>query len=122
MKQISILALLMVFGIPFVMMTDLFPFHRYGMFARIPESKNEVFQYAIEVKENGKPWEKLKTGNEYIDKNYLPLLSFKSVSGNAQYADLGEKIWKSLGEKPDSIRIIKSVQHTEKQVFTIYPK
>jgi hypothetical protein len=104
-KNLLIGILVLFFGLPFLAITDLFPFHRFGMFARIPSNENSLIQYHVETHQPDSVWKILQTGNEYMDKSYIPLLARKAIHDPAEQRQLAEKLLKNLKEKPDSIRI-----------------
>jgi hypothetical protein len=62
----------LIFGIPFILMTDLFPLHRYGMFASLPGNPSIKKKYEIEIFLKG-TWQVLTSGNEYLDHGYFPV-------------------------------------------------
>jgi hypothetical protein len=113
--------LVFVFGLPFLVITDLFPFHRFGMFARIPSQPGEVVKYQFQQKTKGKNWEAVKVGNAYFDQNYLPMLAEKLVLFPEKAEVWGDKLYRSLSSKPDSIKIISS-SNSENQVILVYPR
>ena len=106
MKVWFILFLVAWFGIPFLVITDLFPLHRYGMFARValPASKPTLF--SIETKTNPSPWKKLTIGNPYFDNSYLPTWAARTYHDTANAPFLVSGLRKSLGQKLDSVRIV----------------
>ena len=115
-----ILLLCLVFGLPFLAITDLFPLHRFGMFVQIPDQHKYMDSLKIEVKVGDKNWERLKTGNSYMDESYLPLYAKKSLRNIEDRKSFGDKIHKSLKEKPDSIQVIYS-NIGRAQNLRIYP-
>jgi hypothetical protein len=119
-RNAALVVFLLVFGLPFLAITDLFPFHRFGMFARIPEKAQDVSQYVFEVKEPGKSWKKLEAGNPYFDYNYFPLLAEKGFQNPDLGQNLGSKLFSSLEEKPDSIRIFRTKEN-QGTFICIYP-
>lgn len=58
----------MAFGLPFLGIVDLFPLHRFGMFARIPESGSYA-DFRLVKFQNGQ-WQEIKFGNAYFDDSY----------------------------------------------------
>ena len=74
MQRSAILSLLipLIFGIPFLLLLDLSPFHRYGMFARIPASKPAP-QVRIMLASQDSLLE-LKTGSPCLDRGILAAL------------------------------------------------
>jgi hypothetical protein len=116
-----IITLWLVFGLPFLAITDLFPLHRFGMFAQAPTQIKNSDTFEIQLKLHGDNWEKLKTGNAYMDESYLPLLAKKCFQNLIDKKEFGEKIHCSLKEKPDSIRISELNINKTAQVLNIYP-
>jgi hypothetical protein len=116
-----ILILCLVFGLPFMAITDLFPLHRFGMFAQKSSLKLNSETFEIEIKLKDKNWEKLKTGNSYMDESYLPLLAKKCILNVINKSEFGKKIHISLKEKPDSIRISQMNENNSQQTLSIYP-
>lgn len=107
MKNFALILILLVFGLPFLVITDLFPLHRYGMFARIPENPAQVERYSFETKTLGSKWQKLQTGNPYFDDSYLPALAEKVYHLPADSEKWVMKLRSVPKEKPDSIRILR---------------
>lgn len=68
----AIFILLFVFGIPFLLISDWFPLHRFGMFARIPVSIEKQVQFRIVTLQSG-TWKSFETGNAYFDQSYTSL-------------------------------------------------
>lgn len=122
MKNLYPLVLVVTFGLPFLAITDLFPLHRFGMFARIPETKGSIEFFEFQTKTKNGTWQKLKTGNDYMDQSYLPLLAERCFGSNDKQMVMGNKLAASLKDKPDSIRIAKSGLEKLSQHFTIFPK
>ena len=115
-----ILTLCLVFGLPFLAITDLFPFHRFGMFAQKPQQNNDIEIYHLEVKTGQKTWESLKTGNAYMDESYLPQLAQKCMHNSDFKKDFGAKIYASLKDKPDSVQVNISGSNTPRN-FILFP-
>jgi hypothetical protein len=91
----------LVFGLPFLFMTDLFPFHRFGMFARIPD-KNKPDAIVIRVKE-GENWKELKSGSPNLDRGLLPSEAAACFSDKQKAEVFFSKIRASLRPAPDSM-------------------
>jgi len=91
----------LVFGIPFLLLTDLFPFHRYGMFARLP-SKIQPEEVRIRIKE-GSDWKEFQTGSPCLDRGILARLAEAGFSDQKEAQNLLDKIRPSLNPFPDSI-------------------
>ena len=112
---------LIAFGLPFVLISDLFPLHRFGMFARMPNPTEEVQIYSIEVKTKPKHWLKLEIGNPYFDKSYFYHLASDAFDNQKKTASLADKLLNTLSAKPDSIRLVKQTMNTTVKSFIIYP-
>ena len=112
---------LIAFGLPFVLITDLFPLHRFGMFARMPNPDEEVQLYSIELKINPKPWQTLETGNPYFDKSYFYHLASDVFDEREKSESLAEKLIHTLSPKPDSIRLVKKSMNASSKSILIYP-
>jgi hypothetical protein len=119
-KKLLYFCLPIVFGIPFLLMTDLFPLHRYGMFAGLARKKQPLSQYSIEIHLTGK-WTKLEAENEYLDKNYFPLVAERAFGHLESEASLASKINASQKIKPDSIRIRKISQQKPDSTRFVFP-
>jgi len=115
-----IIILCLAFGSPFLAITDLFPLHRFGMFAQMPESNNQIETYQIELKVFGKNWVPLKTGNTYMDESYLPFLAKKNIKHPESKKEFGKKIHLSLKEQPDSIKVTVSNGNKDND-FILFP-
>jgi hypothetical protein len=122
MKNWYLVVIILFFGLPFLGLTDLFPLHRFGMFALVPTDQKKVESFEIQVKNPKENWKTLQTGNEYFDKNYFPVLASRSFYDKEKSIKLGLKINNTLIEKPDSIRIISTSGSTLTQSSIIYPK
>lgn len=105
MKNIGIFLFLIFFGIPFLAVSDLFPFHRFGMFAQLPVSSNSEFLGQIQIKKDGK-WQKAETGNAYLDKNYFPLWANRAMREPEFKKRLLAQFQKNGTAKADSIRFV----------------
>lgn len=90
-----------VFGIPFLLITDLFPLHRFGMFARIPGKKQGMNVEVIQFRE-GKKLQVL-TGNHCLDKGILASLSAAAWTVPQKAEELTGRLLPSLHPVPDSI-------------------
>jgi hypothetical protein len=110
----------MVFGLPFLMLTDLFPFHRYGMFALIPEKSDKVEHFCFETRVSNQAWQKLQTGNLYFDNSYLPVLAEKGYRIPNETEKWILKLRSVPAEKPDSIRIVRTSGKTI-SLKSVYP-
>ena len=116
-----IILFVLVFGIPFLLITDLFPLHRYGMFAGVSRQPGKTEKFRIEMKVAGS-WQTLSAGNEYLDKNYFPLQAEQAFRNPAYRQELADKIRASLRTKPDSVLIIQEVGNSSDVQLLIYPK
>ena len=112
---------LIAFGLPFVLITDLFPLHRFGMFARMPNPNEEVQLYSIELKINPKPWQTLETDNPYFDKSYFYHLASDAFGEREKSESLADKLIQTLSPKPDSIRLVKQSMNASSKSSLIYP-
>jgi len=104
MKKYLYLFVPLVFGIPFLLLADLFPLHRYGMFSGLARPEIVFSQYSIHIHLAGK-WQKLEAENEYLDKNYFPMEAMRAFGDKESENKLVSKIRASLRVKPDSIRL-----------------
>lgn len=119
--RILVILFVLIFGVPFLLITDLFPLHRYGMFAGISRQPGVSEKFHIDLKVAGR-WQTLMAGNEYLDQNYFPLqaeLAFRNLSYRPELAD---KIRASLRTKPDSVLIIRKAGKSDDVQLLIYPK
>jgi hypothetical protein len=91
--------LLLSFGIPFLFLTDLFPFHRFGMFAGIARNPEKTASYEIETHQNGN-WKNLETGNPYFDSGYFPAMAEKAFGHPKKEKELAELLQESM-KKPE---------------------
>lgn len=105
MKITGIFFLLIFFGIPFLAVSDLFPLHRFGMFARQPLVSTAEFKGEIQIKKDGS-WQKAETGNAYLDKNYFPLWANRAMREPDFRKRLFAQFQKNGNAKADSIRIV----------------
>jgi hypothetical protein len=103
MQRSAILSLLipLIFGIPFLLLLDLFPFHRYGMFARIPASKPAP-EVRIMLASQDSLLE-LKTGSPCLDRGMLAQMAAQGFENQSRAAELLVKLRPSLRPFPDSI-------------------
>lgn len=120
MKTPALWLFLIAFGLPFLAITDLFPLHRFGMFARIPETPEKVEHFWFETRVSDKGWQKLQTGNPYFDHSYLPVLAEKGYRIPQEYEKWILKLRSVRSEKPDSIRIVRTSGKTV-SLKSIYP-
>lgn len=120
-QTVILAAWLLAFGLPFVVITDLFPLHRFGMFARMPNPGEEVQLFSIEVKVGNEPWKTLLTGNPYFDKSYFYHLASDAFGKKEKSSALADKLRRTLSPQPDSIRLVKEVLNAEIQTVVIYP-
>lgn len=120
-KNLLLLGWLLAFGLPFVLITDLFPFHRFGMFARTPTADEEIQRYSIELKIKEKRWKMLKTGNPYFDKSYFCQLASDAFNRPEKRPNLAFKLVQTLDLKPDSIRLVKYAMNAPIRYLLIYP-
>jgi hypothetical protein len=91
----------LIFGIPFLLLLDLFPFHRYGMFARIPAGKPAP-EVRIMVASRDTLLE-LKTGSPYLDRGVMAKMATQAYGSKSKAADLLAKLRPSLHPFPDSV-------------------
>jgi hypothetical protein len=108
----------LVFGIPFLLLTDLFPFHRYGMFARIPNSKTGPEVRILLA--NRDTTLALETGSPCLDRGILARLAEAGFSDQKEAHNLLDKIRPSLNPFPDSI-LLEQKQNSGWQRKRIYP-
>jgi hypothetical protein len=100
------LFLLFLFGIPFLAMQDLFPLHRYGMFARSARLPGSLLKhYSIEIRHPGRNWEELQTGSPYFDSGFFPEWARRAVEKPEIRTAFTRKIKLSFPITPDSVRI-----------------
>lgn len=119
--RILLILFILIFGIPFLLITDLFPLHRYGMFAGISRQPGEMKKFHIKMKVAGS-WQTLSAVNEYLDQNYFPLQAEQAFRTPAYSSELADKIRASLRTKPDSVLIIQEVGNSSDVQLLIYPK
>lgn len=122
MRKYGFLLIALVFGLPFIGLTDFFPLHRYGMFARLAESDaGTPGKYSIEIHLGGQ-WQTLAAGNDYLDRNYFPLLAERAFGNPFREAELVAKLKASQKVQPDSIRLteVKST-HSPISIRLIFP-
>ena len=119
--RILIILFVLIFGVPFLLITDMFPVHRYGMFAGISRQPGELEKFHIEMKVAGS-WQILSAGNEYLDSNYFPLQAEQAFHTPAFRSELADKIKASLRAKPDSVLIIRKGGKSADVQLLIYPK
>ena len=119
--RILLILFILIFGIPFLLITDLFPLHRYGMFAGISSQSGESEKFHIEMKVAGS-WQTLSAGNEYLDNNYFPLQAEQAFRTPAYRPELAGKIRASLRTKPDSVFIIRKAGQSQDVHLLIYPR
>lgn len=106
------------FGIPFVLLSDLFPFHRFGMFARIPKEapKPEIH---ILLAGNDTIIE-LKTGSPCLDRGLLKKMARNALIDSIEAGKLLDKLRPALVPFPDSV-FIEFKKPSGWQRKTIYP-
>jgi hypothetical protein len=119
--RILVILLVLIFGIPFLLITDLFPLHRYGMFASISMQQGGIEKFQIQTKVAGS-WQPLSAGNAYLDQNYFPLQAELAFRNPSYRPELADKIRASLRTKPDSVFIIRRVASSADIQLLIYPK
>lgn len=90
--------LVLAFGLPFLAISDLFPFHRYGMFARMPAKTKAESRFSIDYKKLGE-YHSVQSGNGYVDNNYLPLWAEKAASDSA----FAQKIKRELSKRDSTL-------------------
>jgi len=106
------------FGIPFVLLSDLFPFHRYGMFARIPK---EAPKAEIQILLAGKDTIiELKTGSPCLDRGLLKKMARNALIDSIEAVKLLDKLRPALVPFPDSV-FIELKKSSGWQRKTIYP-
>lgn len=98
------LLITLFFGLPFLALSDLFPFHRFGMFATHPQSEQGWEKIELESFKDG-TWKHIESGNAYMDFNYLPQMASRVLKNAEKETELGKKLALTLLPKPDSIRI-----------------
>ena len=105
MQRSSFLSLLipLIFGIPFLLLTDLFPFHRFGMFARFPVKKPapeiKILLYGSDTVML------LKTGSPCLDRGLLNQWAQAAFKDSSKADLLLEKLRPSLRPFPDSVAL-----------------
>jgi hypothetical protein len=106
------------FGIPFVLLSDLFPFHRYGMFARVPK---EAPKAEIQILLAGKDTIiELKTGSPCLDRGLLKKMARNALIDSIEAGKLLDKLRPALVPFPDSV-FIELKKPSGWQRKTIYP-
>lgn len=100
------LFLVLVFGIPFLMLTDLFPLHRYGMFARIPASAPESPVNILVYKDGN--WTELSSGSPYLDAGILPRKSLEAFGDSLKESQFRLSLLSTFKKMPDSIALEKN--------------
>jgi len=103
--------LILVFGIPFLLITDLFPLHRYGMFARIPVSAPESPVKILEYKDGN--WTELSSGSPYLDAGILPRKSLEAFGDTLQESQFRLALLSTFKKVPDSIALEKIESNTK---------
>lgn len=103
MQRSTIISLLipLIFGIPFLLLTDLFPFHRFGMFARIP-AKNPAAEVRILLCGSDTAM-LLETGSPCLDRGLLNQWAAAAFQDSSKADLLLEKLRPSLRPFPDSV-------------------
>jgi len=110
--------LVLVFGIPFLLITDLFPLHRYGMFARIPVSAPES-PVKILVHKDGN-WAELSSGSPYLDAGILPRKSLEAFGDTLKESQFRLALLSTFKKVPDSIALEKN-QNNQKVRHILFP-
>ena len=106
MKKIVILLFIIAFGLPFLLIGDLFPLHRFGMFARTIPLEQQESDYFISYKMDSTGWTKLSTGNEYMDAEYFPIWAKNAFLDSKKANQLVLKLIQTMPSDPDSICLI----------------
>ncbi|HRH33871.1 MAG TPA: hypothetical protein PKY12_02385 [Catalimonadaceae bacterium] len=111
MKKSSYFVLILFFGLPFLAVTDFFPLHRFGMFARLPLTPTEEYKSEIQVKKGNK-WQRFETGNAYVDQNYMSIWGNRSTHDLEFRKRLSAQIRKNGLAPSDSIRLLYTTEKT----------
>jgi len=120
MNKGPVIFLVLIFGLPFLLITDLFPLHRYGMFAALPSHETKTVKTEIHV-HSDRHWKKLVTGNEYLDAGYLPKEAELAFGKRNLEKTLGLKLVQALKNEPDSILIQRQKWNLKPEKRTIFP-
>lgn len=91
----------LVFGIPFLLISDLFPFHRFGMFAR--HSSAPVTEETRILLAVGDTLMKLESGSPCLDRGLFPQLASHAINDEESAGVLLEKLRTVLNPFPDSV-------------------
>lgn len=115
---IGVWMIIFVFGLPFLGLVDLFPLHRFGMFARLPESGSlPVFRL---VKFQNGQWQALTFGNAYFDDSYGKIWASRAWSDSL----FRKKLTKVLSAKipADSLPLaIEKINQLDVQRLSLKP-
>jgi hypothetical protein len=105
MQRSILLSLLipLIFGIPFLLLTDLFPFHRYGMFARLPAADPSPECRILLA--NADTLLELKTGSPSLDRGLVSRWAAAGWQYDSAAAQLLQMLRPSLVPFPDSVFI-----------------
>lgn len=106
-QKLLIVLLCIAFGLPFLVLADLFPFHRFGMFASLPRQSSSYASLEIQWKVNG-AWKTLETGNAYFDQSYLPQKALQAFGNAGLEKSFIGKLKASMPLAFDSVRWIKT--------------
>lgn len=110
---------LAVFGVPFVLVAELFPMHRFGMFARRPNPGEGTTKAHLETKTDDEPWKKLETGNAYFDNGYFSTLAQQAANEEPKKAQLAQNLAHTLHPAPDSLRIVVTGMSGKSEVYPL---
>lgn len=106
------------FGIPFLLLTDFFPFHRYGMFARIPSKVPETEIRIMLISRDTTT--ELQTGSPCLDNGLLKKMAADAYKNPDMASGLIEKLRPSLQPFPDTI-FLEPQTSSGWQRKTVYP-
>lgn len=106
-QKLLIVLLCVAFGLPFLVLADLFPFHRFGMFASLPRQAASYSHLEIQWKTSGN-WKKMQTGNTYFDDLYIPQKALVAFGNPSLEKALVGKLKAAMPLAFDSVRWIKT--------------
>lgn len=108
----------LAFGLPFLLLADLFPLHRFGMFASLPKQAVSYSRFQMEVKVRGK-WTAFKTGNAYFDESYLSTLALEAWGNPEKEQLFRSRLAASTHVLYDSIRWIRTERNGLQQIHLL---
>ncbi len=100
-RKLLPLFLPLVFGIPFLLLCDLFPFHRFGMFARLPSKAPEAETRILLADRDS--LHVLQTGSPCLDRGLISTMAAAAFPDPAASELLIKKLQTALRPFPDSV-------------------